>query len=47
MKYFAYLCIHANGTALPQERVNLRTELTFDDRLLKPTAKMNRLSWIV
>jgi hypothetical protein len=44
--YFAYLCIPASETTLHQKEYQLRLDLTFDDRLKKPTAKMNPVSWI-
>jgi hypothetical protein len=45
--YFAYFCIHASEAMLHQEKKSqLRINLTFDDRLYKPNAKMNPASWI-
>jgi hypothetical protein len=44
--YFAYLCIPASEITLLQKRCRLPIDLTFDDRLQKPSEKINLGSWI-
>jgi hypothetical protein len=43
--YFEYLCFPVSETTLHQKECHLQLNLTFVDRLLKPTAKMNSACW--